>query len=283
MGIQFHLETGGYCNAKCSFCPYNSDENKALPKGFMTEELSEKIIREAATIPQIDRICYSGLSEPLLDKLIEKRTVLARKLRPDWSIGMHTNGFLLTPERFESLKASGVDGISVSLNAITAKQHEDVMKVKGKFQTVLDNINYARANSGSNGFQVTAVVTDANGGGLTHDEAQVFATIWGMAGVGNGVGRLVLSMNWADKTRLIDGRVFDPNSMCIRALEQISVSWAGHVNLCCLDPYGNYRFGDLTKNTIREIYNSAGYTEFREWHRDGVAAKHPLCAKCTRV
>jgi radical SAM protein with 4Fe4S-binding SPASM domain len=281
--IQLHLETSGYCNAKCSFCPYNSDENKALPKGFMTEALSEKVIRDAATIPHITSMLFSGLSEPLLDQLIEKRAVLARKLRPDWLIGLYTNGFLLTPERFDSLKASGIDSISVSLNAITSAQHEDVMKVRGKFQTVMDHINYARANSGSNGFQVTAVATDDKGGGLTDAEARVFMTLWGMTGVGDGVGRLTLSMNWADKTRLIGGRVLTPNSTCNRALGQLSVSWAGHVNLCCLDPYGNYRFGDLNNSTIREIYNSAEYIEFREWHRDEVAAKHPLCAKCTRI
>jgi radical SAM protein with 4Fe4S-binding SPASM domain len=283
MGIQLHLETSGYCNAKCGFCPYNSDENKTRPKGFMSWELSSKILEEAATLQPITEVAFSGLSEPLTDKLLERRIALARQLRPDWYIELYTNGTLLTHERCDALRTAGLDCLNVSLNAITQAQHEKVMGLKGQFKKVCDNINYARATKDKMRVIVKAVVSDGGDDGLTREQANMFNDIWGRTGVGDGVGAMVISMNWAGKSRLIDGRVLDPNSTCHRAVNQIAVSWAGHVNLCCLDPYGNYRFGDLSKQTIREVYNSAGYTEFREWHRDEVAARHPLCAVCTRV
>jgi radical SAM protein with 4Fe4S-binding SPASM domain len=282
-GIQLHLETSGYCNAKCSFCPYNSDENKALPKGFMSWELSSKILEEAATLQPITEIAFSGLSEPLTDKLLERRIAFAKKLRPEWYIELYTNGTLLTPKRCDSLRDAGLDVLNVSLNAVTQAQHEKIMGLKGQFKKVCDSINYARATKGTMRVLVKAVVSDGGEDGLTLAQSYTFQDIWGITGVGDGVGCMVQSMNWAGKSRLIDGRVLDPNSTCHRALAQIAVSWAGHVNLCCLDPYGKYKFGDLTKQTIREVYNSTPYTEFREWHRDEQAARHPLCAVCTRV
>lgn len=280
MGIQLHVSTSGYCNAKCSFCIYNSEENKLLPKGFMRWELYEKIIREAATIPQIDNIAFSGLSEPLTDKLLEKRIALAKELRPDWFVETYTNGTLLDAGRFESLKAAGIDCVSISVNAVTQEQHFKIMGLRDQYLTVLQNAQYAKAHKGSVRLLVKAVV---NGDTFTSDHSGMFLGLWGKIDEGDGVGALVWEANWAGGTRLIEAREPDYNSTCGRALGQISIHWDGRVGLCCFDPLVKYPFGDLNTQTIREIYNSPKYVEFRGWHDEQVAAKHPLCAKCTRI
>jgi MoaA/NifB/PqqE/SkfB family radical SAM enzyme len=280
MGIQLHVSTSGYCNAKCNFCIYNSEENKMLPKGFMQWDLYEKIIRDAATIEHIDNIAFSGLSEPLTDKLLEKRIALAKELRPDWFIETYTNGTLLSPDRFESLKAVGIDNVNISLNAVTQEQHEKIMGLKGQYATVLRNALYAKANRGNVRLLVKAVV---NGDNFTRDHSTLFLGLWGRIDEGDGVGALVLEANWAGGNRLIEERKPDFDVCCGRALGQISIHWDGRVGLCCFDPLVKYPFGDLKKQTIREIYNSDKYVQFREWHDKNEASKHPLCAKCTRV
>ena len=281
MGIQIHISTSTACNAKCHFCTYASKENALEPRIFMKWDLYERIIREAVTYhPNIDSVAFSGLQEPLTDKLLEKRIALIRELRPDWFVELYTNGFNLFPERFESLKVAGLKCLSVSLNAVTAAQHEKIMGVKGKFQQTCENIRYARANKGDMRMLVKAVVSNDN---FTVTDANIFNTIWGEIDKGDGIGRVVLEMNWAGENRLIEGRVLDPNSTCSRALNQISIHPDGRIGLCCLDPLVKYQFGDLKTQNIKEIYNSGKYVEFREWHRDEVAARHPLCAKCTRI
>ncbi len=107
-----------------------------------------------------------------------------------------------------------------------------------------------------------------------------FVRRWGAVQFG-GNGKLISERNWAGGNRTVVE--FDPNSTCIRALQQIAVHRDGRVLLCCYDPLAQYPFGDLTTQSIREVYNSDPYIQFREWHRDNQAAKHPLCAKCTRV
>src|SRR3990172_8701670 len=105
MAIQLHLSTSLYCNAACTFCSYASDENKALPKYFMDVKLSDKILDDAAANPQIDNVAFSGLQEPLTDKHLEQRIAYIKKLRPDIYTEVYTNGTMLVPERFDSLKA----------------------------------------------------------------------------------------------------------------------------------------------------------------------------------
>lgn len=280
MGIQLHVSTSGYCNAKCHFCVYPSDENKALPKGFMTWQLYEKIIRDAATSDQIDNIAFSGLQEPLTDKLLEKRIALAKELRPDWFTEVYTNATLLTPKRFDALRDAGLDCISCSLNANTQQQHFDIMGLKDMFNETCENIRYARANRGGMRMLVKAVVNHDH---FTIHDAKLFHAMWGKIDEGDGVGQIVLEGNWAGGIELLKGREPDYNLMCHRAMAQISIHWDGRVGLCCFDPLVKYEFGDLRKQTVKEVYNSPDYVNFRQLHLENKAAQHPLCAKCTRI
>lgn len=286
MSVQLHLETTGFCNGACHFCIYRSKENEAQPKGFMPWDLFTKIIDEAATIPQIDSIAWSGLAEPLTDPKLIERVAYAKNARFSWFQEMYTNGVFLTPEKFDALREAGMDHVSISLNAVNQEQHEKIMGIKGKFQTVCDNADYARTHTVSPtdperkcNIQVKAVI---NGDQFTMDDHFWFLARWGTAKDGKGHGQAVTEMNWADQNRTI--REFDPNSCCrLRALGQLSVHWDGRVNLCCLDPMGKYPWGDLKTQTIREIYNAPAYVQFREDHFNDQAAKHPMCAVCTRV
>lgn len=260
------------------FCIYPSEENRKLPKIPMPMDLYRKIVDDAATISQITQVAYAGLAEPLLDPCIVARVAYARQRRLDWRLEMYTNGVSLTPARFEQLKAAGLDIIVVSLNAASAEQHERIMGLKGKYDLVCSHADYAIANRGGMHVEVRAVAT-----GDTFDtaDAQAFVRRWGAVQFG-GHGKLIGEMNWGGAL----GRTtspFDPNSCCKRALDQIAVHRDGRVLLCCLDALGKYPWGDMKTQTIREVYNAAGYVEFREWHRDNQAAKHALCKVCTRV
>lgn len=247
-------------------------------------DLYRKIIDEAATIPEIDQIAFSALGEPLLDRFLVERVEYAHKAKK-WALSeVYTNGVGLTPKKFDALRDAGLTSLTISLNATNPKQHEKIMGLKGKFGTVVANARYAIANAqGKVDVVIKAVRNEDN-----FDEVDQikFHMMWGIRlapEVYPGNGQVVLEANWADQTRTIETRTLDPNSMCGRAVGQFSVLWDGKVSLCCFDPLLKHELGDLKKQTIREIYNSPWYTQFREDHYNNQAAKYDLCAKCTRV
>lgn len=274
MAIQLHMATVNTCNARCHFCMYSSDEN-TYPRGVMDMELYGKIIDDAKTIPEIDCIAFSALGEPLLDRHLVERVRYARKARADWTpFEVYTNGVSLTPEKFEALKEAGVDSVTISLNAVRAKQHEEVMGIKGKFGTVVSNAHYACEHADG----VTVVLKAVRDDDHFREADQVqFLQTW--------KGRIVWQANWAGEVKFIEERkkTFDPNSACHRALEQLSVLWDGVVSLCCFDPLAKHKLGDLKTQTIREVYNSPEYVQFRQLHNENRAAEHPMCRVCTRV
>jgi len=282
--IQLHIATTNTCNGKCHFCVYPKPEN-TLPKGVMKMELFHKIIDEAAGHPDIDSIAFSALGEPLLDPHLVERVAYVRAAR-DWNpVELYTNGVFLTPAKFDALRIAGLTHCSISLNAVSQEQHTRIMGIKGKFDTVRQNIIYAINNRGSMEVLVKAVRNDDQ---FTLADQIAFYMSWGIRrnpqpGGPIGHGDVVYECNWGGKNRLIAGRTLDPNSTCGRAVGQFSVLQDGTVTLCCYDPLAEYPFGDMKTQTIKEVYNSEKYVEFRTMHVEERAAEHPLCAKCTRV
>jgi radical SAM protein with 4Fe4S-binding SPASM domain len=276
--IQLHFETVGACDARCVFCCYDSEENRKLPKRPMPMPLFQKIIDDAATIPQIEQVAFAGLAEPLMDPHIAERIAYTKKARPNWRTEMYTNGARLTPERFEAIKVAGLDILVISLNATSPEQHEKIMGLKGKYDLVCAHADYAIAHKGSmTHIDVRAVVT---GDTFTEADAATFLRRWGVTSLG-GYGKLISERNWAGANRTVVP--FDPNSCCSRALEQISVHRDGRVNRCCYDPLSKYSFGDLKTQTIREIYNSEKYVDFRLMHHENRVGEDAFCAGCSRV
>jgi radical SAM protein with 4Fe4S-binding SPASM domain len=287
VSIQIHCATTNVCNGRCGFCPYSSAKAMAMPKGFMDMALFRKIADEAATIPQMTSWAFSALGEPLLDQFLDERIKYVKTIRPDWEVELYTNGVFLTPERYESLKAAGLHTLSVSLNAVSQEQHEAIMGIRGKFQTVVDNLNYAIKSGGVN-LLIKAVL---NNDTFTRDDQMQFYLTWGIKhrpDIKFGYAQCVVERNWANQNRTIDeselgGNVLDSNECCARAVEQFSILYDGIVTPCCFRPLKTEIFGDLKTQTIREIYNSDQYVKFREAHIENRAAEYSFCDGCTRV
>lgn len=270
--MQLQLENTSTCNAACVFCPYPTAERWG---GLMSDTLYRKIMDEAATIPQIDQICITGLGEPTLDPHLVERVRYARLKKPGAFIDLFTNGVHMTPARFIAVRDAGITCINFSLNAVDAEQHEAQMGLKGKFDLVCKNIDYAIAHAAPARIEVRAVCS-----GWTEAEGYEFYRRWGHRAHG-GTGQLIMEGNWAGDNRTV--RMFQPNESCFRALGQIYVLWDGRVSTCCFDPTGDQVFGDLAKQTIREIYNSPKYLAFREAHDREEADQYAICARCTRI
>lgn len=240
-------------------------------------DLYHKILDEAAGIDLITQICITGLGEPTLDRMLVERVAYARKTKPTAFIDVFTNGVYMTPEKFEALKAAGITSVQFSLNAVNQEQHEQIMGLKGKFDTVCANIEYAIAHRGLTNVEVRAVIS---GDSFTRGDGWDFYDRWGVRGQG-GHGMLINEGNWAGDNRTI--RNFDPKEACYRALSQIYIMYDGKVTTCCFDPTGNQVFGDLNRQTLREVYSSPDYVRFREAHDQGRAEDYAICKGCTRI
>lgn len=277
MSIQLQVETTTACNKGCHFCPL-PDIKPTRDHGTMSMDLFRKIVDEASGIGDIEQLCLTGLGETMLDRWVIERAKYARDKMPSSFIDIYTNGSYLTPEKFDALKAVGISCVTVSLNAIDADQHHKIMGGRKDFDTVMANTEYAVAHRGGVMVQVKAVV---NGDTFTEADGWKFYAKWGHRDLG-GYGQLVYEGNWAGSNRTT--RAFKPNECCSRALTQIYVLFDGRVTPCCLDPDGRHKvFGNLSKQTIKQVYNSPDYLAFREAHDANRADEYSFCKVCSRI
>jgi hypothetical protein len=274
--IQLQIETSSTCSAACVFCTYPQVAEVRAGK-LMPMSLFKRIIDDASTIPQIDTLKLTGLNEPTLDRFLEERLRYCKEKMPHALTQIYTHGAHLIPKRHDALRAAGLDSIIFSLNAVRAEQHERIMGLKGKFALVCRNIDYAIANRGEKHVEVHAV---CNGDTFPAQDVVDFLIRWGHADEG-GYGLCVYEGNWTGDTRTVRG--FSPNKCCFRAINQIYVMFDGRVSTCCFDPTGKQVFGDLSKQTIREVYNFDPYLQFRIDHNNDEADKYDICRNCTRI
>lgn len=67
---------------------------------------------------------------------------------------------------------------------------------------------------------------------------------------------------------------------CALPYIQLVVRPDGKVSLCCNDPMGHYTLGDVTHNTLAEIWHSEEYTNVRSVLKQKGRAGLALCAEC---
>jgi MoaA/NifB/PqqE/SkfB family radical SAM enzyme len=214
------IETLGFCNYSCSFCPTNQID---MPKGRMTNETFEAIVDQLKNFSGEVRLYLRN--EPLLDKRIVDFTKKVRE-KTNSNVIIQTNGSLLT---------------------------EKIAAELSKYATIQMN-DYSD--------------------GEVSDRVNAFADKYGIIvadrrspkGLSNRAGNLPN----AELKKL--------DAFCTRPFEQMYIAYDGRAVLCCQDWMLEEVMGDVTKQSLDDIWNGKIYMQKRaellKLDRQG------LCAKC---
>lgn len=263
------IETTNHCDRKCQICPHQSLER---PKGFMDLELYKKIIDQ---IPHAELVFPYFLGEPLLHKDIYEMIKYSKSKGLYTSIS--TGGKLLNEANCRKLVESGLDHLQVSLHSTNEEAYETIDS-KADFQTLLKNIDqFLSINNGKIDFYISIITLDS---GIK--DWKDFVNQWRAKGA---KVRFKFFTDWNSEKEAIKKFALKPRKNetgpCDWLWQQFHILWDGRVVPCCFDYDARHVLGDVNKNSIHEIWNSAPYAKIREAHlKDGSSVK--LCAKCSR-
>jgi tungsten cofactor oxidoreducase radical SAM maturase len=131
---KLYVEPTSSCNLSCRTCIRNAwDEGD----NFMDMETFRTLIKETEAFPDLRRILFSGLGEPLTHSGLFDMIGLARKRGLAVTLG--TNGHLLDHAASRELVSLGVGSVVVSLDGIKPKTYADVRGAE--ISQVLENIH----------------------------------------------------------------------------------------------------------------------------------------------
>jgi radical SAM protein with 4Fe4S-binding SPASM domain len=193
-------------------------------------------------------------------------------------IQLVTNGLLLEEDLARALLGLGLDFISFSLDTVHPAEYERV-RPGGDFARVMANVKRFLALRDQGGHatevQVSATRTAHNAAGIAD-----FVAYW---------------RERADRTRIYyehsaDGRPGSldcpevPRDMVRRACRKpwtdMVVYYDGRVAACNHDWFRPSPLGDLTRQSVAEVWWDAAYAGLRAQHEDPASLSDPTCAGC---
>lgn len=214
-------------------------KNDIREKKIMDEQLFINIIDQLAALDYSGRLATFSNNEPFLDERIIRFNEYARKKLPAARLHLFTNGTLLTLEKF-------------------------VQIIEYLDELIIDNYNQElELNKNS---KIIKEYCDE------HVELKEKVTI---------VLRKqqeILTSRGGDAPNRKDIPSY-PDAKCVLPFKQLIIRPDGKASLCCNDPYGKYTLGDLTKQSILEVWNGKEFQEIRSSLLKGrKAVEH--CRQC---
>jgi len=255
------------------------------PKGFMSDELFEIVIKNIEKFKDIKRVMIGGMGEPFLYKKIIE--IIVRLKTMGLYVTATTNGSRLNSVNYKDLVESGIDKLSISMDAI---DNDYLRQIKPGIKIPLEDIEKTisdiyeyKMNIGSKTpyillrYQITE---DSNN--MT-DKTKEKEAIMKRKGLICDDVMIRQQHNWASQIdNIFVEKALKENHICNEFWKNRNISWNGDVSFCCLDYDGKIVLGNLFESNIVEIFNTKPINNARRMLIDGTIDKHPLCRGCYR-
>lgn len=261
------IETTSRCNATCPFCPYNV---RARDKTHMDQALFEKIIDDCTQFP-LESIEPFLNGEPFVNPKIMDRMELIRSRLPKAKLRVYSNGYALTPKRVDELCSLGIDHLYISLNTLNPDKYKAIMGFK--LERTLENVMYMTDASRRQKVarKITLRMTRMDDTPLSEQEE--FRSFCDSRGVRCFIVGL---FNYKGD---IHSSLPVPKYAC-EHITRLDILSNGKVTLCCMDQEGEYPLGDVTQQSVLQVFQGEASRRYQEMHRTGRRAEIAPCGSC---
>ena len=276
--VQIQTVTG--CNANCIFCP-NGKTRKLIPRGRrMDWDLYRSIVDQCIELG-IRRYSVYLMNEPMLDRELAERVayVSARIKKPQY-VKVTSHGGLLTERMAKGLLDSGLDKLKISVQSLNADTYRRIMGLA--LEKTLKNIDCLLELKIRGGYKLPRLEIVMVDSIQTHDEIPRIRRYWQDREI-----KLYIEPveNRADQQNIRDTAVGEHSlksfSWCRRLMEQIYILYDGRMVQCCADWEQRSIMGDLTTQSLADIWYGQRYTDYRRRFAEG-DVKGMICACCRK-
>ncbi len=288
------IEPSNICNFKpyCKICPLNSYTGK---KGKMSLEQFKGIVSELDFVKAVD---ISGAGEPFIFDDFFDMVKFCKKRNK--TVSTITNGSLLNEKTCCKIIDSGIDTISISVDAAKDETYKEI-RPGGDFNKVVENINHLaweRDKAGSNlRIVITVVMMRQNFDELLgivdlfsklktvfsfynlllHDKAELARFEHSLMSMDKKYVQSRLSEleeNIKGKKLVADiqfPKVTPKWGRCRKLSSAVSIDYKGELRFCCTGR--EKTFGKIENGNFFKIWNKAEFTKARKQMAMGIMPK----------
>lgn len=284
-----HIDPCGACNFKCSFCPCNnSDFMPEERHKMMSFDLFKKVVDDIKEFKQkIKSVNLYCSGEPLLNKSFVKMVKYLKESDVTLKVKVVTNGSLLTPELNNEILESGLDMLKVSIEGIKDEDYINLCKADINFNSILNNIKDLYNKKVKQNKKTMIHIKAVNSMLKTAEEKLAYfelfkscsdscvienvKDIWGEFNVGSEAKKSDL---WEYERPLGGGTI------CSLSLYTMVVHSNGVVSGCCTDWKFQTQYGDVTKDSLYNIWHSEKLRKFQIQLIENGRQSIPFCSTC---
>ena len=271
------IDISSLCNHSCSFCSNVQMTNKS----HASSEMVYRVLKEAKEEGAVAVGLYAT-GEPFLNKNCENFIKYAKEINYEY-VFVTSNGAAATPKRMKNAIDYGLDSIKFSIHGATRETYK---KIHGKddLDRVIKNLiaidDYRKKNNKKIKIYVAMVETFINSKETDKLKKMVEKYIdgWDLKKMFNSCGTMPENNLIGEiEEKNIRGRNhFD---VCFQPFGSFTITPEGYMSGCVLDYHKALIVGDCNKNSLKEIWHSKVYQDWRQRHLQK-KTKGSICYNC---
>jgi hypothetical protein len=236
------------CNLRCRFCAVFANEEFQGNYEYMTPQRLRPIMAQLARLNPTGRIELTRRGEPTLNPYLEENVRIMREEMPRVQISLFSNGTTLLqkdkgPAMIPRLLDAGINIYNIDCYNGTYERFFKLVHEKLPLLRLEDFRTFSAYKRYSSGHKLSFV-------NLVPDIADPKETAR-MRKVHNAGGNQSpavakeFGLEWPKQPLKLN---------CAKAYREMNVNWDGVIPLCCDDWKVQYPLGDLTKQTVEEVW-----------------------------
>jgi len=245
--VIFEIVAG--CNLQCIICP---SKKMTRPKGVMEFNLYKHLIDEIKENNKNIELWTPLMGEVFLYKDIIFKYINYAKQAGLKKVFLNTNFILFDTNWIKQLDESGLDRLIISVDAATEEVYKKI-RVGGNFNKLESNIHSLLEAKSKGKLQNLEIVLQFIVQDENQHEEEFFKKKWSGKGLtlkirqklGWGLSIHAENLNIPDKER---------NVPCPWLMRTMTIHWTGQVAQCDAAWNGDFYMGDVTKQTIKEVW-----------------------------
>ena len=260
------IEPTNRCNMRCRSCHFWGEgvkQRRAV--GSADPGLLREMVCEVVSWNSPVDLMLTGAGEPLLYPDLEEMVSIAAG-GSKVSVGILTNGLLLTPERAKGLLEAGIDWIGFSVDGADPQRYS---WYRGAELEVVES-------------HIEHLLSLRRGG-----RPRVFLNMVNIP----GADPQGFVERWCGKVEEVKVSTFRPVgsrsvlnkfnvAVCNNLFTQMVVTWEGEVVLCCEDIWADHPVGRFPRSSLLEVWRGEPLERARILHREYRMDEIPLCSTC---
>ncbi len=232
-----------------------------------------------------------GFGEPLLNPRVADMVRELKESRVCREIRLFTNGALLTAELGQELIDAGLDILRVSVEALDSEGYKELCGVDIDFARIVQNVTSYYQRSRGTSCKITAKIVSAT---LRKPEDMerfqgTFSPIsdfYFVEELGDNWPEFE-EMKMPEQTHMQGHKLHftrnESRRICTLPFTDMMVHSDGTVSACCVDWKAGTAYGNVTEQTLDEIWNGEALRKFQLAHLDRSAYRDMICRDCCKM